>query len=83
MIEEIVYDKSYKCESADGKVTGSFSFIKSDLGDTWITFITNGAKQINVKNILLTTEPDVDEFDIETVNIILKDSNLQFAGYAE
>ncbi|EGQ3665820.1 hypothetical protein I0596_001316 [Staphylococcus pseudintermedius] len=81
MIEEIIYDKSYRCKSADGKVTGSFRFTKSDLGDTWVTFIINIAKQINVKNILLTKEPEIDEYDIDIVNIILNDSNLQFIGY--
>lgn len=77
MINEIIYNKVYVCESdKTDKVT--FNFTKDENGYTHMNIKIAIGEDGSEKSILLTTQEEVDDFDIESVNEILQQGGLTF-----
>ena len=77
MINEIIYNKFYVCESdkAD-KVTLNFTKDENDYTHMNIKVVIE--EDESEKSILLTTQEEVDDFDIESVNEVLQQGGIKF-----
>ncbi|QYG30085.1 hypothetical protein K0O13_08215 [Mammaliicoccus sciuri] len=77
MINEIIYNKVYVCESSKAdKVT--FNFTKDENDYTHMNIKVLIGEEESQKSILLTTQAEVDDFDIESVNEIMQQSGIKF-----
>lgn len=77
MINEIIYNKFYVCESDKAnKVT--FNFTKDENDYTHMNIKVIIGEDESEKSILLTTQAEVDDFDIESVNEILQQGGIKF-----
>ncbi|MBF0793320.1 hypothetical protein [Mammaliicoccus lentus] len=76
MINEIIYNKIYNCEvdNAD-KVT--FNFTKDENDYTYMNIEVVVGEAVSEKTLLLTTQSEVDDFDIESVNEILQQGGIK------
>lgn len=75
MIEEILFDTIYEFNSHNSK--GTFKFIRDERDYTYLTFNFNTSEETFVKTFLLTKEKELDEFDLENVNLILKSNQIE------
>lgn len=77
MINEIIYNNTYICEQENtNEVT--FNFTKDENDYTYINFKVVVGEEVSEKSLLLTTQPEVDDFDIESVNEILQQGGVKF-----
>lgn len=76
MINEIIYNKIYNCEAGNAdKVT--FNFTKDENDYTYMNIEVVVGEAISEKTLLLTTQSEVDDFDIESVNEILQQGGIK------
>lgn len=76
MINEIIYNKIYNCETDNAdKVT--FNFTKDENDYTYMNIEVVVGEAVSEKTLLLTTQSEVDDFDIESVNEILQQGGIK------
>jgi len=75
MIKQVNYSQMYKCKQVEGKDV-AFKFMKDDEGTHMVFLIKDGAK-LDKRKILITKENEIDSFDIENINDIIKSQNLE------
>lgn len=76
MINEIIYNKIYNCETDNAdKVT--FNFTKDENDYTYMNIEVVVGEAVSEKTLLLTTQSEVDDFDIESVNEILQKGGIK------
>lgn len=76
MINEIIYNKIYNCE-ADNADKVTFNFTKDENDYTYINIEVVVGEALSEKTLLLTTQSEVDDFDIESVNEILQQGGIK------
>ena len=76
MINEIIYNKIYNCE-ADNADKVTFNFTKDENDYTYINIEVVVGEAVSEKTLLLTTQSEVDDFDIESVNEILQQGGIK------
>lgn len=76
MINEIIYNKIYNCE-ADNADKVTFNFTKDENNYTYINIEVVVGEAVSEKTLLLTTQSEVDDFDIESVNEILQQGGIK------
>lgn len=76
MINEIIYNKIYNCE-ADNADKVTFNFTKDENDYTYMNIEVVVGEAVSEKTLLLTTQSEVDDFDIESVNEILKQGGIK------
>ncbi|MDP4448293.1 hypothetical protein ACFDHY_06635 [Staphylococcus hyicus] len=80
MIKEIRYDKTYILNK-DNYEIGFMNFSRSEDEYTYMTVtVISDGKELS-KNLLLTKERTVDEYDVQSVNEILNTQGLTFSAY--
>lgn len=77
MINEIIYNNTYMCEQENADEV-TFNFTKDENDYTYINFKVVVGEEVSEKSLLLTTQPEVDDFDIESVNEILQQDGVKF-----
>ncbi|GAB1611571.1 hypothetical protein HB162lentus_02150 [Mammaliicoccus lentus] len=77
MINEIIYNKIYNCE-ADNADKVTFNFTKDENDYTYMNIEVVVGEAVSEKTLLLTTQSEVDDFDIESVNEILQQGGIKF-----
>lgn len=76
MINEIIYNKIYNCE-ADNADEVTFNFTKDENDYTYMNIEVVVGETVSEKTLLLTTQSEVDDFDIESVNEILQQGGIK------
>lgn len=76
MINEIIYNKMYNCE-ADNADKVTFNFTKDENDYTYMNIEVVVGEAVSEKTLLLTTQSEVDDFDIESVNEILQQGGIK------
>lgn len=76
MINEIIYNKIYNCE-ADNADKVTFNFTKDENDYTYMNIEVVVGEAVSEKTLLLTTQSEVDDFDIESVNEILQQGGIK------
>lgn len=76
MINEIIYNKIYNCE-ADNADKVTFNFTKDENDYTHMNIEVVVGEAVSEKTLLLTTQSEVDDFDIESVNEILQQGGIK------
>lgn len=76
MINEIIYNKIYNCET-DNADKATFNFTKDENDYTYMNIEVVVGEAVNEKTLLLTTQSEVDDFDIESVNEILQQGGIK------
>lgn len=79
-IKKIDYDKTYSYVISEQNVEGNFFFLKNKEGHTYMGFNFKTPHETAAKQILLTKEEEVDEFDIEAVNEILAQNKIEITN---
>lgn len=77
MIKQVNYSQLYKCKPVRDKEV-AFKFTRDEDGTNLIFIIKEDGK-LDKRKFLITKEDEIDSFDIENINDIIKSQNLELA----